>query len=517
MDDSLPRSFPIGAVELQNLIDRTRFAISTEETRYYLNGIYLHATESENIPVLRAVATDGHRLARFEMPLPNGAAELPGVIVPRKAVNELRKLIDESDLAVQVSLSETKIRFAFDATVLTSKLIDGTFPDYQRVIPSGNDKIMSVSCREFSEAVDRVSTISTEKSRAIKLALADGNLVLSATSPDSGSATEEIKVGYGGEDIEIGFNSRYLLDIAQQISHGEAEFVMRIRRLRRSCATSRTRARSTCSCPCGCELAALHTPLIDAGSLALDMPPTDQPGPIAGASKGRDTALWIARLRLSQFRSYARASLSPDGRPVVLTGPNGAGKTNLLEAVSLLAPGRGLRRANLADLGRRQGDAPWAVAARLATPEGPRDIGTGAEPVGPERRRSGAAGRENRRRTRRSQRALAEISSVVWLTPQMDGLFREGAAGRRRFPRSPGLCLRPGPCRSGSTAYEHALRERARVLKFERRDDRVAELPRGGHGQSRDRGRRGAARLGGPPGGGLRRVARALPKGRPAA
>ena len=225
-DDSLPQSFQIGAAELQKLIDRTRFAISTEETRYYLNGIYLHATESGNRPVLRAVATDGHRLARFEMPLPNGAAELPGVIVPRKTVNELRKLIDESDLAVQVSLSGTKIRFAFESTVLTSKLIDGTFPDYERVIPSGNDKIMLVSCSKFSEAVDRVSTISTEKSRAIKLALANGNLVLSATSPDSGSATEEIEVGYGGDEIEIGFNSRYLLDIAQQISHGEAEFVM---------------------------------------------------------------------------------------------------------------------------------------------------------------------------------------------------------------------------------------------------------------------------------------------------
>ncbi|MEM7223426.1 MAG: DNA polymerase III subunit beta [Pseudomonadota bacterium] len=225
-DDSLPQSFQIGAVELKNLIDRTRFAISTEETRYYLNGIYLHATESDGINVLRAVATDGHRLARFEMPLPDGAAELPGVIVPRKAVGELRKLIEESDVAVQVSLSGTKIRFAFDSTVLTSKLIDGTFPDYERVIPSGNDKIMSVNCSHFSEAVDRVSTISTEKSRAIKLALANGNLVLSATSPDSGSATEEIEVGYGGEEIEIGFNSRYLLDIAQQISHGEAEFVM---------------------------------------------------------------------------------------------------------------------------------------------------------------------------------------------------------------------------------------------------------------------------------------------------
>ncbi len=222
----LPHSFSLAAGELKNLIDRTRFAISTEETRYYLNGIYLHAAESGGVAVLRAVATDGHRLARFEMPLPDGAGEMPGVIVPRKTVGELRKLIDESEQVIEVALSETKVRFAFESTELTSKLIDGTFPDYERVIPSGNDKIMAVDCRAFSAAVDRVSTISTEKSRAIKLALADGNLVLSATSPEAGSATEEIEVDYGGSALEIGFNSRYLLDIAQQIESKGAQFVL---------------------------------------------------------------------------------------------------------------------------------------------------------------------------------------------------------------------------------------------------------------------------------------------------
>ena len=214
------------ASELKNLIDRTRFAISTEETRYYLNGIYLHAAESEGVSVLRAVATDGHRLARFEMPLPDGAAEMPGVIVPRKTVGELRKLIDEADEAIEVSLSDSKIRFAFGQTVLSSKLIDGTFPDYERVIPSGNDKVLKVDCRPFASAVDRVSTIATEKSRAVKMAVGDSTLTLSATSPESGSATEEIEVDYGGEAIEIGFNSRYLLDIAQQIEGDHAQFTM---------------------------------------------------------------------------------------------------------------------------------------------------------------------------------------------------------------------------------------------------------------------------------------------------
>ncbi len=225
-EGDLPHRFQIGAADLKAIIDRTRFAISTEETRYYLNGIYLHAARSNEVEVLRGVATDGHRLARVELPLPPGAAEMPGVIVPRKAVGELRKLIEEADSAVDVELSETRIRFALGGVTLTSKLIDGTFPDYERVIPAGNDKMMEVRCAEFSAAVDRVATISTEKSRAIKLTLGKNTLTLSATSPDAGSATEEIEVGYDGAPIEIGFNSRYLLDITQQITGADARFMM---------------------------------------------------------------------------------------------------------------------------------------------------------------------------------------------------------------------------------------------------------------------------------------------------
>jgi DNA polymerase-3 subunit beta len=222
----LGHNFALSAADLKRLIDRTRFAISTEETRYYLNGIYLHAAKSDGVAMLRAVATDGHRLARMELPLPDGAAGMPGVIVPRKAVNELRKLLEEMDQEVSVSLSDTKIRFAFGATVLTSKLIDGTFPDYDRVIPTGNDKTLDVRRKEFAEAVDRVSTISTEKSRAVKLTLERNNLTLSATSPENGTASEEIEVGYAAASLEIGFNSRYLLDIAEQIEGENARFML---------------------------------------------------------------------------------------------------------------------------------------------------------------------------------------------------------------------------------------------------------------------------------------------------
>lgn len=209
-------NFSLPANELRSLIDRTKFAMSTEETRYYLNGIYVHEAESEGVQVLRAVATDGHRLARFEMPLPEGASGMPGVIIPRKTIGELRKLVEDAADTIQISLSESKVRFAFDHIILTSKLIDGTFPNYEQVIPQGNDKVVEVNAKLLSGAVDRVSTISDGKSRAVKIALAGNTMTLSANSPDAGSATEDLEV-HGNDNMEIGFNARYLLDITSQI------------------------------------------------------------------------------------------------------------------------------------------------------------------------------------------------------------------------------------------------------------------------------------------------------------
>jgi DNA polymerase-3 subunit beta len=224
--EALPKKFTLAGAELSNLIDRTKFAISTEETRFYLNGIYFHAAKAEGVPVLRAVATDGHRLARVEMPLPEGANDMPGVILPRKTVNEVRKLMDETDSPVEISLSDSKIRFALGNVILTSKLIDGTFPDYERVIPTGNDKILEINPKLFANAVDRVATISSEKSRAVKLNIDKGSLILSASSNDNGSAREELEVQYTATPIEVGFNARYLMDIAQQIEGDGCRFIM---------------------------------------------------------------------------------------------------------------------------------------------------------------------------------------------------------------------------------------------------------------------------------------------------
>ena len=225
-EDDLPHSFAIPADTLLRLINRTHFAMSNEETRYYLNGLYLHAAPSDGADVLRVVATDGHRLARFEVPVPDGAAEMPGVIVPRKTVTQIRRLLDETTGDVEVALSETKIRFRFESIELVSKLIDGTFPDYNRVIPINNDKSLEVSRKDFVKAVDLVSTISSEQSRAVKFAVNSGILVLTANNPDSGSGQEELDVEYQHDAIEIGFNSRYLLDITQQMDGDETRFLI---------------------------------------------------------------------------------------------------------------------------------------------------------------------------------------------------------------------------------------------------------------------------------------------------
>src|SRR5215204_5719621 len=208
-EGELPTRFELPAATLRQIIDKTRFAISSEETRYYLMGIFFHVADDK----LKAAATDGHRLARVTVDKPEGADGMPDIIIPKKCVGELRKLLDEVEGTVEVSLSPTKVRFGLGNAVLTSKLIDGTFPDYNRVIPTANDKLLKVDPKSLMEGVDRVSTIASEKTRAVKMSVDRDKVTLSVTSPENGVATEEVPADYGSDGLEIGFNARYLLDI----------------------------------------------------------------------------------------------------------------------------------------------------------------------------------------------------------------------------------------------------------------------------------------------------------------
>jgi DNA polymerase-3 subunit beta len=218
-------NFSANASVLRRLFDKSKFAISTEETRYYLNGVYMHIADGDGGKKLRCVATDGHRLARIDADMPEGAADMPGVIVPRKTVGELRKLLEDDEMMIAVSVSETKVRFATPQITLTSKVIDGTFPDYTRVIPQGNTRKLEVDAADFARAVDRVATVSSERSRAVKLQLEEDRLILSVNAPDSGAAEEELAVAYSDERLEIGFNAKYLLEIASQVDRENAVFM----------------------------------------------------------------------------------------------------------------------------------------------------------------------------------------------------------------------------------------------------------------------------------------------------
>ena len=222
--DGLTGPITVDTGDLIRLIDKTRFAISTEETRYYLTGIYLHTVVDAGRTLLRAVATDGHRLALAEMPAPEGAAGAAGVIVPRKTIQEARRLLDDAGETIALHLNAQKIRFELGRASLTSKVIDGSFPDYTRVIPRENHRVMTVDNALFAAAVDRVATISSEKSRSVKLSVESGRVVLTVRNMETGQAVEELEVDYDGEPFEIGFNARYLLDVCGQIQGATAEF-----------------------------------------------------------------------------------------------------------------------------------------------------------------------------------------------------------------------------------------------------------------------------------------------------
>lgn len=215
-------TFSLSGKELKRLLAKSQFAASNDDTRQYLNGVYMHVHTGKDA-ALRFVATDGHRLARVEIALPAGAEDMPAVILPRKTIGELRKMADENT-QLTLTVTQNKIQAQGGDTVLTSKVIDGTFPDYERVIPKENTMEMDVSRQSLMQAVERVSILSHEKSRSIRFSLKPHNLLISANNPDQENALEELKVDYDAQDVDIGFNAKYVSDIGTQIEGEDMQF-----------------------------------------------------------------------------------------------------------------------------------------------------------------------------------------------------------------------------------------------------------------------------------------------------
>lgn len=229
--DDLPFKFSLPTQTLLHLIDKAKFAMSADDVRYYLNGIYFHTKEEDGNKIFRSVATDAHRLACIEIEVPEGAEEIPGIIIGRKTLEEIRKLLDdqkEGDVAV--SLSSRRVQFQLPNSILSSRLIDGAYPDYEKAIPLANDKTIIVDTKALAQAVDRVATVAsttTDKIRVINMNITENMMNLSAGSHELGDATEELAVDYPFDvPVKICLNAKYLLDIAQQIKDDETQILL---------------------------------------------------------------------------------------------------------------------------------------------------------------------------------------------------------------------------------------------------------------------------------------------------
>jgi DNA polymerase-3 subunit beta len=223
-EGELSEEVAVEADKLTKMIDKTRFAISNDETRYYLNGLYLQAIQKDSAFELRTVATDGHRLALSFLVTDLKAPF--GVILPKKSVAEIRRIIDGSK-SIKIAVSRVKIKVVTDNTTIVSKLIDGEFPDYDKVLPKNNTQIAVINKKIFFDCIDRVSTVATDKHRSVKLTVENGKMNLQVSTNDGSFAYEEMDVNYSGDKIETGFNSRYLMDIVGQID--KEELLMRFK------------------------------------------------------------------------------------------------------------------------------------------------------------------------------------------------------------------------------------------------------------------------------------------------
>ena len=217
-EDFKNKTFQISPKKLLNLLNKTKISMSGDETRHYLNGIFFHKTNSKDKTYLTGVSTDSHRLSLSSLEIEQGT-ELEPVILPKKTIFQLLSLLEETSQEIKISNSKSKIKFEMENGVLISKVIDGKFPDYSKVIPLNNDKKLEIKLNDFKNSMERVVSVSSDRKEGLKMKLSKDAMQLSVNSPNSGEGTENIKAKFNSEDMSIIFNSRYLIDIASQIEN----------------------------------------------------------------------------------------------------------------------------------------------------------------------------------------------------------------------------------------------------------------------------------------------------------
>ena len=198
------------------LLNKTRISISNDDTRHYLNGIFLHLTEYQGRNFLTGVATDSHRLSSSSLEIEN-TTDFTSLILPRKTVFQLCSLLSETTEQLYMQTSDNKIKFSLGKIKLISKVIDGKFPDYKKVVPTANNKTLIVSSKDFIDSIERVATVSLDRKEGVKLNINKDNVQLSVNSANSGEGNEKIKAEFSSENLNISFNSKYLIDIASEV------------------------------------------------------------------------------------------------------------------------------------------------------------------------------------------------------------------------------------------------------------------------------------------------------------
>ena len=217
-EDNNQKSFEIFPQKLLKLLEKTKISISNDETRHYLNGIFLHKIKLENKSFLSGVATDSHRLSSSSIEVDSNI-QIESIILPKKTIFQLIYLLEQSNKPIKISNNKSKIKFEMDSSVLISKVIEGRFPDYNKVIPKGNDKTLEIKLSEFKNSIERVTTVSTDRKEGLKMFISKDAVQLSVNNPNSGEGVEKINAQFNSDDLNISFNSRYLTDIASQIEN----------------------------------------------------------------------------------------------------------------------------------------------------------------------------------------------------------------------------------------------------------------------------------------------------------